>query len=76
MIALNIPATDVEILGITCVYHPTLLRKRVAECILHAAGGKYHHIPVLAGPSRVCGTHRDFFHQGNEGKGLGLSAGD
>ena len=73
---LNIPSTDVDLLGITTCYHPTLLRKHVAQSILRAAGGRFAHIPVLAGPSRLCGTHRSFFHNGNEGEGLDLSEGD
>ena len=76
MTCLNIPSTDVDLLGITTCYHPTLLRKHVAQSILRAAGGRFAHIPVLAGPSRLCGTHRSFFHNGNEGEGLDLSEGD
>ena len=70
---LNMPAADVDLLGVTTCYHPTLLRKHVAQSILRAAGGRFAHIPVFAGPSRLCGTHRMFFHNGNEGEGLGLS---
>ena len=70
---LNMPAADVNLLAVTTCYHPTLLRKHVAQSILRAAGGRFAHIPVFAGPSRLCGTHRMFFHNGNEGEGLGLS---
>lgn len=73
---LNLPESDVELLGVTTNYHPTRLRAQVAEWILHAAGGRWANVPVFAGPSRPCGTHQPFFHNGNEGKGLGLGAGE
>lgn len=64
----------VEILGVTTNYYPTQLRKRVAEEILHKAGEPYSSIPVVAGSSFVCGTHRSTFLQGHEGNGIALSA--
>ena len=62
-----------ELLGVTTTSHPTLLRKVVVERLLAAAGGRFADVPVVAGSSFVCGTHRPHFLQGNEGKGLGLS---
>eukprot|EP00927_Polykrikos_kofoidii_P014791 TRINITY_DN16527_c0_g1_i1.p1 TRINITY_DN16527_c0_g1~~TRINITY_DN16527_c0_g1_i1.p1 ORF type:complete len:622 (-),score=94.26 TRINITY_DN16527_c0_g1_i1:51-1880(-) len=69
---LALPEEDVQVLGITTCYYPTLLRKFVAESILSKAGGRWAGVPVLPGPSHVCGTHRPVFIQGNEGEGLGL----
>ncbi|ETO28945.1 inosine-uridine preferring nucleoside hydrolase [Reticulomyxa filosa] len=72
---------EVICVGITTNYHPTLLRKYVAESILKAFGKDngqemcdyVSQIPVYAGSSFVCGTHREYFHAGNEGLGLRLS---
>jgi hypothetical protein len=30
-------------------------------------------VPIIAGSSSLCGTHRKLFHHGNEGEGLGWS---
>ena len=62
---------DVQLLGVTTNYHPTRLRQHIARAILDAAN--MSHVPVYAGPSYLCGTHRQIFHHGNEGEGLGLS---
>jgi len=63
--------SDVELLGVTTNYHPTRLRQHIARAILDAAN--MNHVPIYAGPSYLCGTHRHIFHHGNEGEGLGLS---
>eukprot|EP00494_Astrolonche_serrata_P028786 UN29053 len=60
---------DIDILGITTNYHPTRLRKQIAELFVKLSGSK---IPVHAGPSEVLGTHRGYFHAGNEGEGIHL----
>lgn len=73
---MGMPEEDVEVLGVTTNYHPTKLRKLVAQSILTAAGGRWAEVPVCAGPSHICGTHRAMFLKGNEGEGLGLSDSD
>lgn len=70
--ALHMESQDVQLLGITTNYHPTLLRKHVVESIISKAGAPYDKIKVVAGPSGLCGTHRPHFHHGNEGEGLSL----
>eukprot|EP00939_MAST-03C_sp_MAST-3C-sp1_P000081 g81.t1 len=61
---------EIEIMGVTTNYYPTKLRALVARTILEAAGRE--DVPVIAGCDYVCGTHRPFFHFGNEGCGLRL----
>ena len=70
--ALKTPKEHLNILGITTNYHPTHLRARVAQEILNATGPPSNKIPVIPGSSFLCGSHRGFFHHGNEGKGLFL----
>ena len=89
LMALHMPSSDVELLGITTNYHPTRLRQAVAKAVVSAAaaassgagttatvaaaiaqGGG---VPIIAGSSGLCGTHRRLFHHGNEGEGLGWS---
>ena len=68
---------DVECIGITTNYRPTRLRKYIAEQILNATDDPHfstvNKIPVIAGSCYLCGTHREFYHAGNEGNGLGLT---
>ena len=67
----HISPEEVELLGVTTNYYPTKCRKYVARAILDAAG--LQHVPVFAGSSYLCGTHRPIFLHGNEGEGLNLS---
>ena len=69
LLTLNLDKNTINLLGITTNYYPTLLRKRIAEEILLKA---HRNVKVVAGPSALCGTHREYFHHGNEGLGLGL----
>eukprot|EP01083_Nonionella_stella_P024318 67203_1 len=75
----HLPKTDVELLGVTTNYRPTVLRKHIAESILQQTkqnDNDLSDIPVIAGNCHLCGTHRPFFYAGNEGKGLGLNEND
>ena len=72
LMTLHLDKNDVILLGVTTNYHPTLLRKRIVEEILKNAGPPYDKIPVIAGPSALCGSHREYFHHGNEGLGMGF----
>jgi len=76
LMAIHLDKEDVIILAITTNYHPTLLRKRIIDEILQKAGPPFDKIPVIAGPSALCGTHREYFHHGNEGLGLDLGKKD
>lgn len=71
---------DVELLGITTNYRPTVLRKYIAESILKQTNNNgindLSSVPVIAGNCYLCGTHRPFFYAGNEGKGLGIDETD
>ena len=67
---------DVQCIGITTNYYPTLLRKRVLETIFSNVKDNkdiWNNIPIIAGNNKLCGTHRDIFHAGNEGNGLNLT---
>ena len=75
----HLPKSDVNVLGITTNYRPTVLRKYIAERILNQTKGSDHDlssVPVIAGNCYLCGSHRPFFYAGNEGEGLGLDTKD
>eukprot|EP01084_Bolivina_argentea_P004107 7774_1 len=75
----HLPKEDVQILGITTNYRPTILRKHIAESILKQTKNNSNDlssIPVIAGNCYLCGTHRPFYYAGNEGKGLGFDEKD
>eukprot|EP01084_Bolivina_argentea_P004110 7779_1 len=72
----HLPKEDVQILGITTNYRPTILRKHIAESILKQTKNNSNDlssIPVIAGNCYLCGTHRPFYYAGNEGKGLNIN---
>jgi inosine-uridine nucleoside N-ribohydrolase len=71
LMMLNIPKEDMDLVGVTTNYYPTLYRAYVAKKILKAGG--YDDVPVIAGNCYVMGTHRDHFLHGNEAEGLGLT---
>ena len=73
LMILHIDVADVMFMGITTNYHPTYLRQHVAKDILNKADPPFNKVPVIPGPSGLMGTHREYFHHGNEGLGLGLN---
>lgn len=74
LMLLQLPPEQFELIGITTCYHPTKLRKALADSMLAAAG--WGQVPVVAGSDYVCGTHRGIFLPGNEGEGLDMSEQD
>lgn len=75
----HLPKSDVDVLGVTTNYRPTVLRKHITERILNQTKQNDHDlssVPVIAGNCYLCGTHRPFFYAGNEGEGLGLDPND
>eukprot|EP01012_Entosiphon_sulcatum_P009920 TRINITY_DN15707_c1_g1_i2.p3 TRINITY_DN15707_c1_g1~~TRINITY_DN15707_c1_g1_i2.p3 ORF type:complete len:153 (-),score=19.67 TRINITY_DN15707_c1_g1_i2:931-1389(-) len=64
LMALHMPPEDVRIIAVTTNYYPTRLRKLVADSLFAAHCTEMGRaIPVVAGNSRLCGTHRLYFHQ-------------
>ena len=41
--------------------------------VLGTVAARMAQIPIIAGSSQLCGTHRTLFHHGNEGEGLSWS---